>query len=101
MTPRQRKLRAVLVSLTLGLALAWIAGESAIRLLLFHPRLKSTGLAQELRQPKRFADGNSEDDYWKLEGMLRGLETLPDAPNHDPIVGWTKNSVAPGSYAHA
>jgi hypothetical protein len=97
---RLRKLRKVLLGLLLGLVLALCAGELLLRAVLFLPSMKSVAFAESLREAGRYADGNNEDDFWKLLCAFRGEAALHDAPNPDPLLGWTGAAIQPGSYEH-
>jgi hypothetical protein len=86
--------------LVLGAVGALCAGEVAIRILIFHPDLCPRALSQKFREAQRYAEGNNDDDYWKLTCLLQGESALTDAPNPDPITGWTGPFITPGTYEH-
>ena len=97
---RTRKLRNALLTLVLGAVIALGGGELVIRMFLFHPDLSAGGIGQSLRQAGRYANGDSDDDYWKLISAFQGEPALVDASNPDPITGWTDGSITPGTYEH-
>lgn len=86
--------------LLVGAVLAFLLGEIALRMVLFHGRRMPSQFERTMRQPARYSDGNSEDDYWKLMSALAGEAALEDAPGSDPIIGWMGSVAAPGTYAH-
>src|SRR4029078_956949 len=86
--------------MAVGILLALLAGELVLRLFLFHPTLELGGLGASIRHPEKYCDGDSEDDYWKLRSGFQEPATRSDAPNPDPITGWTGSFVTPGTYEH-
>jgi len=95
-----RKLRRVVFALAAGVVLALVGGELWIRWILFHSGEDRGPLAASLRSAGRYADGNYDDDYWKLNSILLGGTALDDAPGPDPILGWTGGGITPGTYEH-
>ncbi len=95
-----RKLANACIATIVGVVLALVSGELLLRLFLFQPSLELFGLGQGIRQPQKYADGDSDDDYWKLRSGFQDPETIVDAPNADPITGWTGSYVTAGTYAH-
>lgn len=97
---RGRKLRNAFLAMVLGVVLSLLAGELVLRLFLFNPTLELGGLGESIRHPEKYCDGDSEDDYWKLRSSFQDPALIVDAPNPDPITGWTGSFVTPGSYEH-
>jgi len=100
-SPRRRKIRNALLTSIVGILVALLGAELTIRIALFHPGVPLGALGASLRDPGRYSDGNSEDDYWKIAWLQRAPAARTDGPGADPIVGWTGPSIAPGTYAHA
>ncbi|MEO6711284.1 MAG: hypothetical protein ABIP42_17010, partial [Planctomycetota bacterium] len=98
--PRRRKLWAALLALGVGFVLAPIAAEIGLRILVSSPEVDAKGLGQRFRKPELYSDSESQDDYWKLLARFKTDGALADAPNKDPLVGWTSLSVRPGNYSH-
>ena len=71
-----------------------------LRLFLFHPELELGGIGASIRQPQKFCDGDSEDDYWKLRSGFQDPALIVDGPSPDPKVGWTGSFITPGTYEH-
>jgi hypothetical protein len=88
------------LAVALGVVLSLLAGELVLRLFLFHPKLDVGGLGESIRQPQKYSDGDTEDDYWKLRSGFQDPSLIVDAPNADPITGWTGSFITPGTYAH-
>ena len=96
----RRRARAVVLALVLGLFATGLVFEALARLAFASPDLPLGALGRWLRRPDAYADGNGEDDHWKLVCRLGGPRALEPAPNPDRTVGWTGYRVAPGTYAH-
>lgn len=100
--PAQRpKLKRALLALAIGCALSLVAGELVLRILLFGESSLAHDLGHRLRSPEYFSDGNSEDDYWKLQYWFTDPARLKPASSPDAILGWTGPNVTPGTYEHA
>jgi hypothetical protein len=100
-TARRYRPWRVLLALAIGFALSLVAGELAVRTLLFGRIPLARSLGARLRKPALFCDGNSEDDFWKLEYLLSAPEELHPAPHPDAHLGWTGENVMPGTYENA
>jgi len=96
---RRRKIRNALLAIGVGLIVALVGGELALRFILFTPSVDLGGLGGLLRQPRHYSDGNSEDDFWKLLCKFQGAAALADMPQHDAVTGWTNTLVRPETYA--
>ncbi len=95
---------ARLLAVALGLALALLAAEFGLRLLLFHPAAEEWTAARALRRPEFFARSGSDDLYYALVRRFTPpaarTHRPPWAPHHDARLGWTSERFAPESYAH-
>ncbi|HUR26845.1 MAG TPA: hypothetical protein VM509_01555 [Planctomycetota bacterium] len=97
---RWRIVRKSLLALTLGVIVALLLGELGIRWILFRDGKSFGELGRTLRRAERYADGNCEDDFWKLNCLLQGEAALEDAPGPHAIMGWTGGGLDPVTYAH-
>jgi hypothetical protein len=70
---------------TVSIILLLLAIELMLRQILFHP-VRGFG---RLRDPGRYADYFSEDDYWKLYVLLGTRWRAPAEPH--PVLGWVGN----------
>ncbi len=91
-----RGLRVALVSL----CLAWGAGELGVRWLLFGEGSLPKTLGATLRDPNRFADPLTDDDYWKLQRSFQEEQDRDQFERAHPELGWLPASVHPRSMAH-
>ena len=94
---RRTLLRAAFASL-LGLALAAGGIELGFRFLLFSPSSIARRLGAGLRKPERFSDPMCEEEYWRLQDLFLDPAHSQQAPNPDPVCGWT-GPITPGTYA--
>jgi hypothetical protein len=96
-TPRKRRIERRLLALAAGLVVALLAGEGALRFLLFSDASLARKLGQRWRRMDLYTD-SMDADYWKLQVLFnRGLVSAPPSP--DPVVGWT-GLVTPRTYGH-
>jgi len=91
-----RGLRVALVSL----CLAWGAGELGVRWLLFGEGDLAETLGANLRDPNRFADALSDDDFWKLQRSFQARGDRDQFDRSHPELGWIPASVQPKTMAH-
>jgi hypothetical protein len=87
--------RASLVSLLVGLILL----ELLFRFLVLSDRPVAKRLGAGLRHAEWYADGDADDDYWKLLWYFAEPDQRDKATNFDPICGWTGYAVVPRTYA--
>ena len=99
MSPRSRRWRRIALSTLIGLVLGTLACEFGLRWLLFGESTLARRLGQSLRYPEWYADGDSDDDYWKLRWRFRGKDPAPPRIDADPRIGWVGPLVQPGTYA--
>lgn len=98
--PLRSKIRRLLFALSLGAVLAVLLAELGVRFLVHHPNVSLGALGRSLRVPENFSDGNSEDDFWKIQYLSAQPEHAGPAENPDPITGWTGHYVKPSTYEH-
>jgi len=91
-----RGLRVALISL----GLAWGAGELGVRWLLFGEGTVPETMGAVLRDPNRFADALSDDDFWKLQRRFQADRDSDQFERSHPDLGWVSASVRPRSLAH-
>ena len=101
--PRRRLLRTAL-KLCLAVVASLLLIELCFRFLLFHDSGLARRLGQELRQPAHFAT-RWTDEYWKLRylfapQMRRPLAATARPSQHDPVLGWIRQDIQAGTYAH-
>lgn len=85
-----------LVNLIIGiiaLGLTLVFAELVYRALLFH----GPSCLENLRDPGLYAEGDSNDDYWKLRVAFGGTP----ARRNDPLLGHIKSDIMPNTYSHA
>jgi hypothetical protein len=97
---RLRRVRNALAAGVLGTVLALVAGELFLRYAVAH-RDSLGVLGAHIRRPENFADGDSDDDYWKLHYQWQDPATVGSANHPDPVTGWTGSNIEPGTYEHA
>jgi hypothetical protein len=93
-----RKLRKVLLATCIGVGLALLLAELGIRYVLYHPSTVRGSFERHLRNPENFADGGSDDDFWKIQYLGLPADQAGPAENPDAITGWTGHYVKPGTY---
>ena len=91
-----RGLRVALIFL----GLAWGAGELGVRWLLFGGGTVPEAWGVSLRDPNRFADALSDDDFWKLKRSFEAARDKDQFEHSHPELGWVPASVRPQSLAH-
>ena len=91
-----RGLRVALISL----GLVWGAGELGVRWLLFGEGTVPETLGASLRDPNRFADALSDDDFWKLQRSFQAKADSDQFERSHPDLGWVPASVRSESLAH-
>ena len=91
-----RGLRVALVSL----CLAWGTGELGVRWLLFGEGALPEALGEGLRDPNRFADPLSEDDFWTLQRRFHSERDRDQFDRAHSELGWLPASVRERSLAH-
>ena len=96
---RRRWARA-LAALGIGSVLGLVGGECALRWLLFGDSALARRLGAGLRHPEFFADGDSEDDHWKLELRFRGPLPQGTVAAPDPLLGWTADNLSGPARIH-
>lgn len=96
---RLHRLRNALVALLVGAAAALAAGELLLRYAVTHPTSLGA-FGRRIRQPQNFADGDSDDDYWKLFYGWQDPAKVGDAEHPDPVIGWAGSYVTAGTYEH-
>lgn len=88
--------RRRILSLGLGLLLCTFLLELVLRWLL----LGGADIGWSIRQPGRFADYQSEEDYYKLASRWRG-DGADSAPNHyHPSLGWVSSALDAATLRH-
>jgi hypothetical protein len=93
LAPAGRQRLAAIFCVVATCAVALIASEWLIRLLLFSPRCAGIALAQKLRDPGLFAN-KDESDYWILEQHLQAA-WYPNPQRIQPLLGWSQVEVDP------
>lgn len=83
-----------------SLCLAWGAGELGVRWLLFGEGSISVSLGDSLRDPNRFADALSEDDFWKLQRSFQGVHERDQFERAHAVHGWLPASVRREDLSH-
>lgn len=96
-TRPRKKMRRALVALAAGLVVALLAGEGALRFLLFGNSELAKRLGKRWRRMELYTD-SMDADYWKLQSLFN-RDLVSDPPGPDPVVGWT-GSVTPRTYGH-
>lgn len=91
-----RVLRVALIFL----GLAWGAGELGVRWLLFGEGTVASALGERLRDPNRFADALSEDEFWKLQRILQPVAERDQFARAHAELGWVPARVDRESLAH-
>ena len=91
-----RGLRVALISL----GLAWGAGELGVRWLLFGEGSVPQALGASLRDPNRFADALSDDDFWRLQRRFQDDIERDQFARPHPELGWLPGSVSSRDLAH-
>ncbi len=94
------RLRRLLPKLVLSVVFLFLLLEGSVRFLLFSSATSSWSVAQRLRDPARFGSSSSDDLYWYLTWRWKKPREGDYVPPHDPRLGWTWGTVAPGSYVH-
>lgn len=94
----RRKLFRTSIGAAIGLCLALVLSEFALRFVLFHGG--DSSLARKLRRADYFADGDSDDDYWKLRWLFAPREARAACHGWDPVLGWAGSYVRPDTYEH-
>ncbi len=87
-TSRGNRIRQRAFAVLLGLAVAFLAAEGGLRILLFCDLPPLERLARSLRQPAFYAEMRFEDAFWKLQHMW--FPPNPErafGPLH-PTLGW-------------
>ena len=97
---RGRRWKIAVTAVLGGVLAAFLGTEALHRLAFARPELNLGSLGPWIRDPSAYADGNNDDDHWKLVARLGGLAAMADAPNPDGTTGWTGLAVTPGTYAH-
>lgn len=92
-------MRRLLVASALGLLLAAVAGELALRFFLFDSSAFAIEQGRSVRELNFFGDRASDDELWKLQWAMNDASSLRDAGDPDPRLGWTA-TVARGTYLH-
>jgi len=96
--PRGPNMRTRLLVLVSCLVAGLLAVEGIMRYLLFDPGEMAVWWGRDLRHPELFAAHMYEDEYWRLEWLLRVDEKKAAAPLYDELLGWTSGRVRPGTY---
>lgn len=96
--PRPPRMRARLFVLLLCLIGGPLLVEGCMRFLLFHPGELAREWGADLRKPGLFAEAQYEDEYWRLEWLLREGEDKHKSPPYDELLGWTNRRIEPGTY---
>ena len=91
-----RGFRVALISL----GLVWGAGELGVRWLLFGEGTVPETLGATLRDPNRFADALSDDDFWKLQRSFQDDRNSDQFKRPHPDLGWVSANVRSRSLAH-
>lgn len=78
---------------SLSLLLSFILAEVGFRMILF----SNIPAFDDLRNPNRYADWFSDDDYWKLYYLFGGQFKPPQQPH--PVLGWV-GDFSRDSYIH-
>ncbi|MCH2106622.1 MAG: hypothetical protein MK291_08285 [Planctomycetes bacterium] len=91
-----RGLRVALVSV----CLAWGAGEVGVRWLLFGEGSLPRALGEPLRDPNRFADPLTDDDFWTLQRSFQPVRDRDRFDRAHPELGWLPASVRERSLTH-
>jgi hypothetical protein len=96
------KKKSYLINFTLliiSLVISFIIAEIGLRFILFSniPFLTDLSIVTELRQPQRYADALSEEEFAKLSCRLSKEECGQNKVH--PLLGWTHN-FSPDNYLH-
>lgn len=82
-----RVVQMICIALT-SLCLTWGAAELGVRWLLFGEGSLSAAMGSSLRDPNRFADALSDDDFWKLQRSFQGVHERDQFERADAVHGW-------------
>lgn len=82
------RLAQTLCAALASLCLAWGAAELGVRWLLFGDGPLSVALGSSLRDPNRFADALSDDDFWKLQRSFQREHERDQFKRADSVHGW-------------
>jgi hypothetical protein len=86
------RLLVTLAALLAGPLLA----EAGLRYQIFH----GSAPGDAIRDPRRYADPYSDDEYYKLQHALSPPGKRREAPGFDPLVGWLGGAIEPLTYTH-
>src|SRR5215831_558942 len=89
----RRQLAIRLTAAAIGLVLALVTGELALRVFLATPG----PVFAIFRNPSLYADYRSDDAWWKLYLALGGVHQPPATPH--PLLGWV-HDLDPVTYRH-
>ncbi|QDV07842.1 hypothetical protein Poly30_33750 [Planctomycetes bacterium Poly30] len=86
-----------LLALTIALVAAALFLEIGLRVLLFG----GVGPGWALRRPSRFADYQSDEDYYKLARLWRQGAGRERPQRYHPSLGWVSNAIDPVTLTHS
>ncbi len=87
-TQRKLRLRRRALAILIGLAVACLAAEGGMRILLFWDTLAKNRLAIMLRRPGYYADLARDDVYWKLKRIWTPPEERERLERFTQTTGW-------------
>jgi hypothetical protein len=95
----RRALRG-LAALAIGLAVALLGIELALRWAVLSDSAAARRIGEKLRVPSNFANEDVEEVFWKLQHRFTPPESLGEVPGYDEHVGWVGDLVVPDTYEH-
>lgn len=88
--------RPKLIATGVGLAFALLAAEVGIRFIMFG----GIDAGWSLRRPSRFADYQTEEDYFKLASRWKGDGEPKEPKRYHPTLGWVSAAIDPDTLRH-
>ncbi|MFT4538820.1 MAG: hypothetical protein ACI841_003458 [Planctomycetota bacterium] len=85
--PKRRRIRRVMIRLSIVLLVTSALFEVGLRVLLFSDNSRIANIARDLRSPGNFGHRWSTQ-YWKLQYLFSNRENRKPPPNVDKRVGW-------------